>query len=175
MSRMPPINPQDHAQGSASAPATLVEYGDYECPYCGEFNAILAEVQPKLGDKLRLVFRNFPLTEIHPFAMNAARLAEAAASAGKFWEAHDLLYANQRSLSDQTIFAIGQKLGLDEKTLEAAFNGGFDDKIRADFSGGARAGVNGTPSLFINGHRYDGPRDPKSLITALTQAAQAQR
>nr|WP_244408544.1 thioredoxin domain-containing protein [Roseomonas fluvialis] len=150
---------------------TLVEYGDYECPYCGEAYPTLKDVQRAMGDELRFVFRNFPLTEMHAHALQAAEFAEMAATAGMFWQAHDLLYENQDALSQRDLVSLGHRLGLPEPMVVQAFDGRFDRKIRDDFRGGIRSGVNGTPTLFINGLRYDGPRDPEALLIALRQAA----
>lgn len=166
-----PVNAQDHAAGPDTAPVTLVEYGDYECPYCGEAYPVLKAVQQALGDRLRFVFRNFPISELHPDAVAAAEFAEAAAQAGKFWQAHDMLYERQNALKESDLFAYGEEIGLSPQVLQRALGGAFDSKIEVDFSGGVRSGVNGTPTLFINGLRYDGPRDADSLIDALTQAA----
>ncbi|MCG7326231.1 DsbA family protein [Achromobacter sp. ACRQX] len=166
-----PVNAQDHAEGPDTAPVTLVEYGDYECPYCGEAYPVLKAVQRALGDRLRFVFRNFPISELHPDAVAAAEFAEAAAEAGKFWQAHDMLYERQNALKESDLFAYGEEIGLSPQVLHRAFGGAFDSKIEVDFSGGVRSGVNGTPTLFINGVRYDGPRDADSLIDALNQAA----
>lgn len=172
MSRsIPPLSANDHMLGSAQAAVTLVEYGDYQCPYCGEAYPMLKAVQRAMGGKLRFVFRNFPLVEAHAHALRAAQFAEAAAEAGLFWEAHDLLYENQEALDDRSLVAYGERLGLDRALLEAAFEGRYDEKIQQDFLGGVRGGVNGTPSLFINGHLYGGPRDAESLVAVLTQAA----
>ncbi|GAB4067333.1 DsbA family protein [Ancylobacter sonchi] len=172
MSRLtPPVGPDDHAQGPADAPVTLVEYGDYECPYCGEAYPVLKAVQQAMGDQLRFVFRNFPLTQQHPHAGRAAEFAEAAASIGRFWEAHDLLYEHQDALDDASLVAYAQLIGLDHAHLRAGFEGRYDEKIRHDFSGGLRSGVNGTPTLFVNGLRYDGPRDVESLVETLRAAA----
>jgi len=166
-----PVSAQDHAAGPADAPVTLVEYGDYECPYCGEAYPVLKAVQQAMGDRLRFVFRNFPISELHPDAMRAAEFAEAAAQVGLFWQAHDLLYENQNALSEQDLLAYGARLGVGGATLRQAFEGSFDKKIEQDFSGGVRSGVNGTPTLFINGLRYDGRRDAASLIDVLTRVA----
>lgn len=166
-----PVSSADHAAGPADAPVTLVEYGDYECPYCGEAYPVLKAVQQALGDKLRFVFRNFPISELHPDAMRAAEFAEAAAQVGQFWQAHDLLYENQQALSERDLQAYAAQLGVGHATLRQAFDGGFDQKIEQDFSGGVRSGVNGTPTLFINGLRYDGRRDAASLIDVLTRVA----
>lgn len=166
-----PVNAQDHVQGPESAPVTLVEYGDYECPYCGQAYPVIKAVQRALGDQLRFVFRNFPISELHPDAVAAAEFAEAAAQAGKFWQAHDMLYERQNALTQGDLFAYGDELGLSAQVLYRAFGGAFDSKIEADFSGGVRSGVNGTPTLFINGARYDGARDADSLVAVLTAAA----
>lgn len=166
-----PVTERDHAMGPADAPVTLVEYGDYECPYCGEAYPVLKAVQQALGDRLRFVFRNFPISELHPDAMRAAEFAEAAAQYGQFWQAHDLLYEHQRALSEPDLLAYGERLGVGAATLRQAFDGGFDQKIEQDFTAGVRSGVNGTPTLFINGLRYDGRRDAASLIDLLTRVA----
>ncbi len=166
-----PVNAQDHAEGSDSAPVTLVEYGDYQCPYCGQAYPVLKAVQRALGERLRFVFRNFPISELHPDAVRAAEFAEAAAQVGKFWVAHDLLYERQDALAESDLLAYGQEIGLSSQMLRRAFDGAFDAKIEVDFSGGVRSGVNGTPSLFINGQRYDGARDVDSLVEALSRAA----
>ena len=168
-----PVNSNDHIEGPANAPVTLVEYGDYECPYCGEAYPILKAVQSAMGAELRFVFRNFPLAEMHPHAVRAAQFAEAAAESGKFWPAHDLLYEHQAALDDQDLVKYAAKLGLDETVLKSAFEGRFDEKISSDFSGGVRSGVNGTPTLFINGVRYDGDRDVGSIVEALRAASEA--
>lgn len=166
-----PVNAQDHAEGPEGAPVTLVEYGDYECPYCGQAYPVLKAVQAAMGDRLRFVFRNFPISELHPDAVRAAEFAEAAAQVGKFWIAHDLLYERQDALAEQDLLAYGQEIGLSPQILRRAFDGAFDSKIEVDFSGGVRSGVNGTPTLFINGLRYDGARDADSLVVALSRAA----
>jgi protein-disulfide isomerase len=166
-----PVTADDHAEGPADAPVTLVEYGDYECPYCGEAYAVLKAVQRIMGDRLRFVFRNFPLTGVHPHAAHAAKFAEAAATAGKFWEAHDLLYENQAALDDDSLVAYGALIGLSPAAVFEAFDGRYDGRIRREFAGGLRSGVNGTPSLFINDSRYDGERDVESLVAALRAAA----
>jgi protein-disulfide isomerase len=168
-----PVSAQDHSAGPANAPVTLVEYGDYQCPYCGEAYPVLKAVQQAMGNKLRFVFRNFPISEIHPHALHAAQFAEAAAAIGKFWVAHDMLYERQEALDDRDLVAYGSIIGLDAAKLREAFDGRFDEKIEADFMGGVHSGVNGTPSLFINGLRYDGERDVDSLVAALEHAANA--
>lgn len=167
------VSADDHALGPDDAPATLVEYGDYECPYCGEAYPVLKAVQHALGKQLRFVFRNFPLTDAHPHAGRAAEFAEAAASVGQFWAAHDMLYEHQDALDDESLIAYGRVLGIDDAALQAGFDGRFDPKIRHDFTSGVRSGVNGTPCLFINGERYDGPRDVDALVAVIRSAAKA--
>ncbi|HYG07136.1 MAG TPA: thioredoxin domain-containing protein [Stenotrophomonas sp.] len=169
------VHAGDHSSGPADAPVTLVEYGDYECPYCGEAYPLLKAVQAALGDRLRFVFRNFPLAEMHPHALHAAQFAEAAAAAGKFWEAHDMLYEHQDELSDHDLARYARELGLPNTAFGEAVSGHYDAKIEGDFSGGVRSGVNGTPTLFINGQRYDGPRDYDTLVDVLSQAATARQ
>ena len=107
-----PVDPdRDHIQGPADAPVTLVEYGDYECPYCGAAYPIIKEVQARMGERLRFVFRNFPITTSHPHAGQAAEAAEAAGVQGPFWEMHDLLYENQQSLEDADLRGYAERLG----------------------------------------------------------------
>src|SRR6266480_1057391 len=103
---------RDHIQGPPDAPVTLVEYGDYECPYCGAAYPVIKEVQARMGDRLRFVFRNFPITTSHPHSEHA-EAAEAAATQGKFWEMHDHLYENQQRLTDPDLHAYAEEVGLD--------------------------------------------------------------
>jgi protein-disulfide isomerase len=167
----PPVGPHDHVQGPAEAPVTLVEYGDYECPYCGEAYPVVKALQKRLGDQMRFVFRNFPLAQAHPHAEHAAEAAEAAGAQGKFWEMHDLLYENQDALEDEDLVRYARALHLDVprfvKEMEA---GTYLERVREDFRSGVRSGVNGTPSFFINGARHDGPFDLASLLAAIEEA-----
>jgi protein-disulfide isomerase len=172
MSRLTiPVDSSDHVQGPTDAPVTLVEYGDYECPFCGEAYYVLKDVQQTMGDRLLFVFRNFPISESHPHAVHAAEFAEEAGRQGVFWPAHDMLYENQDALGDDNLRDYGQRLGLDVSALRESFRGRFTEKIRRDFLGGVRSGVNGTPTLFINGRRYDGPLDAESIVRTLEEAA----
>ncbi|MGC2442646.1 DsbA family protein [Candidatus Binatus sp.] len=167
----PLVGANDHVQGPAKAPVTLVEYGDYQCPYCGEAYPIVKALQKRLGEQVRFVFRNFPLAEAHPHAEHAAEAAEAAAAQGKFWEMHDLLYENQAALEDEDLVRYAKLLHLDVprfvKEMEAH---AYAERVRADFSSGVRSGVNGTPTFFINGARHDGPFDLGSLLAAIEEA-----
>ena len=169
----PAVGRQDHASGPADAPVTLVEYGDFECPYCGQAYPIVRAIQERMGDRLRFVFRNFPLTESHPHAEHAAEVAEAAGAQGRFWEMHDALYEHQRALSDHDLISYAAGLGLDSARVGRELEEGtFAPKVRSDFRGGVRSGVNGTPTFFIQGERYDGPwTDPAEFLRALEAAA----
>ena len=170
----PPVGPDDHVQGPADAPLTLVEYGDYECPYCGRAHPIVKAVQRRLGDELRFVFRHFPLATAHPHAELAAEMAEAAGSRGRFWPMHDLLYQNQDALEPANLVRYAGSLGIDPVwAAEALRLHAFAERVREDFLSGVRSGVNGTPAFFINGVRHDGPWDEPSLLEALQKAMSA--
>lgn len=165
-----PISKDDHIEGLLAAPANLVEYGDYECPYCGEAHPIVKAIQKAMGDQLCFAFRNFPLTNAHPHAEHAAETAEAAGAQGHFWEMHDTLFENQEALEDENLVEYAEGLGLKvEPLMEEVFSGAHAKRIRHDFMSGVRSGVNGTPTFFMNGRRYDGPRDPEMMIAALTE------
>src|SRR5579871_5396135 len=139
-----PIAGRDHIQGSIKAPIALVEYGDYECPYCGQAYPIVKAVQERLGERLCFAFRNFPLANMHPHAEHAAEAAEAADAQGRFWEMHDLLYVNQEALDDVNLQEYASSLGLDSKrVIDEVLAGAHAARIREDFKGGARNGVNG--------------------------------
>lgn len=167
-----PVDPaRDHLQGPDDAPITLVEYSDYECPYCGMAYPIVKAVQAAMRDRLRFVFRNFPLKEMHPHAERAAEVAEAAAKHGKFWEMHDALYEHQKTLGNTQLKLMAQNLGLDgDALLTEVEEGKFAERVREDFLSGVRSGVNGTPTFFINGHRHDGSWDQEELLAALQKA-----
>ena len=168
----PPVGPHDHSQGPEDAPVTLVEYGDFECPHCGRAHPIVKEVQRRMGDRLRFVFRHFPLSAAHPHAQSAAEMAEAAGTKGKFWRMHDLLFENQDALEDGDLIGYAERLGLDPRwAAEALRQHTFAEPVRKDFLSGVRSGVNGTPTFFINGIRHDGPWDAASLLASLTAAA----
>ena len=164
-----PDSERDHIQGSADAAIKLLEYGDYECPFCADAHAMVKDVQRQLGDNLLFAFRNFPLANIHPHAQHAAEAAEAAAVQGNFWGMHDLLFENQAALDDENLAAYAAELGLDEARLIREVTASvYAPRIREDFKSGVRGGVNGTPTFFINGERYDGTRDLEHLLDALT-------
>jgi protein-disulfide isomerase len=166
-----PVTPDDHIHGPENAAATLVEYGDYECPHCGRAYSIVKRVQKHFGKGLRFVFRNFPLSEMHPQAESAAETAEFAGAHGKFWEMHDGLFENQGRLGGPLYLELAQEQGLPVTELRQALaEGKYKDRVRADFSSGVRSGVNGTPTFFINGKRLDGPFDYESLVRAIEEA-----
>jgi protein-disulfide isomerase len=170
------VNTGDHTQGSNDAPVTLVEYGDYQCPYCGEAFPIVKHLQKEMGGDLRFIFRNFPLTEIHLHALAAACAAEAAALQDRFWEMHDMLFENQHKLRDRDLIALAQKLEINiERFMSDLSSDQVTSKIQDDFSGGIRSGVNGTPTFFINGLRHDGSYEYKNLLAALQAHVQPQR
>jgi len=172
LSLVVPVSAADHAQGPADAPVTLLEYGDYECPYCGEAYHVIKAVQKRLGKKLRFVFRNFPLSQAHPHAQLAAEAAEAAGAQGKFWEMHDALYEHQKQLGQPMIETLVAQLKLDPTMFEADLESRkFQSRVKHDFMGGVRSGVNGTPGLFINGERYDESWDQETLTEALMAAS----
>ncbi len=166
-----PVGDRDHAQGPPNAPVSLVEYGDYECPYCGRAYPIVKAIQKALGPRLRFVFRNFPLSEAHPNATNAAETAEAAGVQGKFWEMHDTLFEHQDALRPRDLVACAARLGLDSERLARELETHTHAaRVREDFTSGVRSGVNGTPTFFINGARFDGSWDKQSLLAALEEA-----
>ena len=159
---------RDHIQGPIDARIALVEYGDYECPYCGQAYPILSEIQERLGERMCVVFRNFPLVNSHPHAQHAAEAAEAAGAQGRFWEMHDLLFENQDALEDENIARYAEASGLDARRLmREVVAGTHAARVREDFRSGARGGVNGTPTLFINGARYEGALDATPLLESL--------
>ena len=161
----------DHIQGSLDAPIALVEYGDYECPYCGQAYPIVKVIQERLGGRLRFAFRNFPLTNSHPHAEHAAEAAEAAGAQAKFWEMHDMLYENQEALDDENLAQYAEALGLDARRLISdVLSGAHMARVREDFRSGARGGVNGTPTFFINGVRHDDAPSFDALLAALVNA-----
>jgi protein-disulfide isomerase len=163
---------RDHVQGAADAAVTLVEYGDYECPYCGAAYPIVKEIQARMGDRLRFVFRNFPITTSHPHAEQAAESAEAAAAQERFWEMHDLLYENQRRLEDDDLRAYAEQLGLDvERFGSELAEHVHAARVREDFMSGVRSGVNGTPTFYVNGARHDDSYELEILLDAVERAA----
>lgn len=169
-----PVGERDHSQGDARAGLVLVEYGDYECPHCGAAYPIVKRVQQRLGQRLRFVFRNFPLTEVHPHARHAAEAAESvAAQAGNdaFWVMHDLIFEHQHDLQDATLGQLATRAGAEAVVvLRELEEERHLPRVREDFMSGVKSGVNGTPTFFINGQRHDGAWDEDSLMTVLERA-----
>jgi protein-disulfide isomerase len=155
-----PVSEKDHIQGDPYADIILVEYGDYECPHCGRAYPIVKQLQEEFGESLCFVYRNFPLREVHPNAESAAETAEFAGSKGKFWEMHDVLYENQDRLGVLLYTELARVLMLDPSELRKSLDTHeFAPRVREDFMGGVRSGVNGTPTFYLNGRRYDAPWD----------------
>jgi protein-disulfide isomerase len=148
-----------------------VEYGDYQCPYCGQAYPIVEKLLRTFSDSLRLVFRNLPLAEVHPHAEAAAQMAEGVGLQGKFWEMHDALFENQRDLSDAALLRYAESVGADATRLTKDLaDGGPRQKVEADFEGAIRSGANGTPTFFVNGVRYDGSWQYEALAEFLSEA-----
>jgi protein-disulfide isomerase len=169
-----PVTSRDHVLGRDDAPVTLVEYGDYECPYCGMAEPVVKQLLQRFGDRLRFVFRHFPLTEAHPHAGGAAETAEFAGAHGRFWPMHDALYAHQRDLAPPKLFELARAQGLSPVELRDALTAHlYAPRVEEDFIGGVRSGVNGTPGFFINGERHDAGWSFPELARAIEAAAPA--
>jgi len=161
----PPVNNKDHIGLNKNALLELVEYGDYECPDCRRAYALIKKIRQKMGDDLKFVFRNFPLTEIHPNAINAALAAEAAALQNKFWDMHDIIFQNQAHLKSEDLLFYAKTIQLDLNKFISDFQEkALLAKVEADFESGIRSGVNATPTFFINGEKYNGAWDGNELI-----------
>jgi protein-disulfide isomerase len=162
------VSSKDHIQGNANAPIELVEYGDYQCPHCGRAYPIIKSIQKKLGTQLKFVFRNFPLAEVHPNAVHAAVASEAAAMQNKFWEMHDHLFEYQTRLDDVALVKYAANLHLNVEQFEVDFDRPeLMEKVDGDFESGVRSGVNGTPSFFVNGEKYNGSWDEETFLEFL--------
>ena len=162
------ITADDHIKGSEDAATTLVEYGDYECPHCGAAHHVVKQLQRHYGKGLRFVFRNFPLAQIHAQAEAAAEAAEFAGANDKFWEMHDGIYENQQRLGITLLLELAGRIGLAGDDLRKSLESHeYAAKVRQDFLGGVRSGVNGTPAFFINGLRHDGAYDFEILKAAI--------
>ena len=166
-----PVGEPDHARGSASAPVTLVQYGDYECPYTQRSQPIVRGLEQRLGERLRFVFRHVPLSQIHPHAEAAAEAAEAAAAQGRFWAMHDHLFAHQGALEEEDLARYAADLGLDRDRFAADLAGhAHARRVQEDLAGGIRSGVQGTPTFFINGARHNDSYEPETLLAAIEAA-----
>lgn len=165
-----PVSKRDHIQGPATAAVTLIEYGDYQCPYCAQAYMITKEIQERMGSKLRFVFRNFPLTKVRPQAYQAALAAETAAAQNKFWEMYDYLFKHGQVLTEDTLKDTAAKLGLDVDRFNREFHDNtYSTHVEEDIKSGNDSGVSKTPTFFINEDRYDGLWDLDSLLNALDE------
>ncbi len=163
-----PVGPRDHMIGEDRAPITLVEYGDYECPHCARASSIVNRILSEMGPRLRFVFRNFPLSRIHPNAEAAAQFAEAASAQGQYWQAHELLFENHESLELESLATFASELGLDiQKILSDLEEGRYAARVKEDLRSGVESGVDATPGFFINGERYEGSWEYEPLRAAL--------
>jgi protein-disulfide isomerase len=167
-----PVSARDHVRGPATASVTLVEYGDYECPYCGMAHPIIEQVLAQAKDLVRFAYRHFPLSQMHPHAEHAAEVTEAAGAQGKFWAMHHTLLEHQRALDDAHLLLYAERIGLNlEQFTDELRHQVHAGRVREDFVSGVRSGVNGTPTFFINGVRHDGPFDYDALMAAIEGAA----
>jgi protein-disulfide isomerase len=170
----PPVSKQDHTVGPPNAPIVMVEYGDFECPFCAQADPVFKALRRALPDALLFAFRHFPLAEAHPHSLHAAEAAEAAGAQGKFWQMHDVLFEHQDALEDEDLVEYAAAVSCDvDRFVREMAEKKYAARVREDFLSGVRSGVNGTPSIFINGLRYDGPRDLASLLAAIEQVATA--
>src|SRR5215467_8314170 len=167
-----PVSEQDHSQGPVTAAVTLVQYGDYECRYTRLSTHVVQALQQELGDQLRFIYRNFPLTAIHPHALRTALAAEAAAAQGKFWQMHDYIFHHQHTLEDADLEQFAEAVGLDmQQYARAMAERSSLARIEEDVEGGERSGVQGTPTFFINGVLYRGSWGQDALLAALEAAS----
>jgi NhaA family Na+:H+ antiporter len=161
----PTVSERDHIQGTLDAPVVFLEYGDYQCPHCLQAHSIVGELQERIGDRLSFVYRHFPIRTAHPQAQLAAEAAEAAGAQGKFWEMHDMLFENQNALDEGSLVNYAEQIGIDKEQFQLDLKSGkFKARVEENFKSGVRSGVNGTPTFYINGERYDGPWDIESLV-----------
>ena len=157
MSLKPAVSNTDHAQGNLNADLVIVEYGDYQCPYCGAAYPVLKELMRQFGSQIKFVFRNFPLSEMHEYARAAALAAEAVALQNKFWEMHDAIYENQQNLNEHLLLELAEELKLDIPQFKSDLKSSeLKAKVDEDFESGVVSGVNGTPSFYVNGKKFEG-------------------
>jgi protein-disulfide isomerase len=168
----PPVTAADHVKGDLHSPVILVEYGDFQCPHCGAAYPIVKQIEKDYKEKMAFVFRHFPLAEIHPFAQAAAVASEAAANQGRFWQMHALIFENQHLLGLEMLLQLAESLKLDMKTFSQDFKDPkLFKKVEDDFESGIMSGVNGTPSFYINGIKYNDSYDYDSLTRAISESA----
>jgi protein-disulfide isomerase len=166
----PPVNEQDHMNGNPDSKIILVEFGDFQCPHCRAAYPILKKMEGIYKDRMNFVFRHFPLAELHPYAQAAAVASEAASNQGKFWQMHDLIFENQPSLGLEMLLQLAESLKLNMKTFQHDFKDPkLMKKVEENFESGIISGVNGTPSFYINGAKYNESYDFTSLSHAIDQ------
>jgi protein-disulfide isomerase len=171
-----PVNDEDHFAGNPDAPVVLVEYGDYECPFCAQAYPIVQLLRRQFGDELAFAFRNFPLVQAHPHALVAAEAAEAAGLQGRFWPMHDTLFTHQDALEPENLLLYARALDLDlERFVADANSEDVARRIERDIESGVASGVPGTPTFFVNGRRHTGSFAPESLGAAIERALVAAR
>ena len=170
-----PVTANDHIQGGTHAPITLVEYGDFQCPHCAMAHATVKRLLHRFGDRMRYVYRNFPLTEIHPHAGHAAEAAEAAAAQGHFWPMHDYLFEHQHQLEDGDLHTYAAHLGLDVARFDREMRAhAHAPRVGADMRSGDESGVEGTPTFFVNGVLHTASWELEPLLAAIERAERAQ-
>lgn len=170
VSELLPITDADHVRGGEHAAVTLVEFGDYECPGCGEAYLVIKRIESEMGDALRFVFRHFPYSRLHPHAELAAQAAEAAGAQGSFWEMHDLLFQNQQALEFDDLVRYAEQLSLDLEQFRVDLKSEkYLERVRSDFRSGVQNGVFGTPAIFLNGIRHNDGTDYDTLSAAIAR------
>lgn len=163
-----PVGDRDHVRGRASAPVTLVEYGDYDCSCCGDAEEVVGRLLKELGDEVRFVFRHLPLSSLHPHAQRAAEAAEAAAGLGRFWEMHDWLFGHPHQRSEPELYGAAADLGVDPSAFaKALLSDGPRIRVQEDFRSGLHSGANGTPTFYVNGIRHEGDGTYEELLTEI--------
>jgi protein-disulfide isomerase len=164
------VSALDHLSGPRTAEIYLLEYADFECPYCRAAEAIVTGLREALGDRLGVVYRHFPMRDVHPHAQHAAEVAEAAARQGRFWEMHSYLYAHQNALDDASLVRYARELGLDaDRVNEELASHVHAPLVAEDLESGLASGVHGTPTFFVDGVRYDGPATLRDLLAAIRE------
>ena len=165
-----PIAATDPVLGNASAPVTIVEFSDFQCPYCLRASPTLKQLRQTYGDKVRVVWKDYPLTQIHPQAFKASEAGHCAAEQGKFWEYHDKLFASQQALQPESLKTYAQELGIDSAKFDACLDAGkYAERVRDGVSAGAQLGVNSTPTIFINGRRFEGAQPYEILASVVDE------
>ncbi len=167
----PPFSKADHYKGDLESAVQLLEYGDFQCPHCGAAHPMLKKIEKRFGSRMLFIFRHFPLSELHPYAKIAAIASEAAARQGSFWEIFDLIFENQSRLNREMLLGLAKSLHLNLKKFQTDLEDpALAEKVESDFESGILSGVNGTPSFYINGEKYNGPYTFESLSLAVDQA-----